>query len=360
MQDKQIPQIKQYAKENVKEGIFADLYIDQTESGVIYVGFKNLERVSSEKKQEMKNLYYDSSKVKFYGAKYTEEELNLLHEQIKHDSTELQSQGVLIQRINTDVKTQQLRIGVKNLTEQTQNILSKRYNNDMFTIVEAESVEPASRTTRTRPLAGGLLMESETYEQNGQTYVGQCTLGFLAAGKFGDSNTYAVTAGHCRDGDWYQGDSLVRLLDKFGTVTYSKFSGSVDAQKIRLDNSSDLSEWIYGYGDPYWQAIYNVQSATAENVGDTVCYSRGKADANSCGTITDTNATISFSGGPTLYNMTQATTPGIQGDSGGPAYRGGTLLGLISAKDKTSTSPTWYSHISYIVSDLNITPITTQ
>lgn len=305
------------------------------------------------KREEIKRIFPDLSKIKFYDAKYTESELNELHTKLNNDRESLQQKGVNIVRINTDIKEQKLQIFIDELNEDSIEVLKRNYDSNMFSIHEGKPIKADThdfwdnpRRQYIRPLVGGLSIETPLPNN----YIGICTIGFLAAGNAGDNNVYAVTAGHCSNtgADWYQGQYY------FGTTTQSNTGGSYDGQKIKLNNPNFLSFWIYGYGTPTWQAIYNVQSVSEGNVGDTACISAGNSHTNSCGTITHTSVSAQFTDGSYITNLTAATYVAVGGDSGGTVHRGGTLLGIHTGGD----NPELFSHISYVTRGLKVIPLT--
>jgi hypothetical protein len=75
-QDKTIPLIKEKLKKIVNEDY--TIYIDQENGGIINVGLKSIKQDLT----EIENLFPDKSKLKFKVVKFSESELERIHENI--------------------------------------------------------------------------------------------------------------------------------------------------------------------------------------------------------------------------------------------------------------------------------------
>ncbi|TRY27610.1 hypothetical protein FOI68_04410 [Brevibacillus sp. LEMMJ03] len=92
-QKDRIPKIREYINKNLKNE-FAGLYIDQSQGGVVKVGFKKSEKEKVEKLvDELKELY-DEDMIEVYYAEHTNEELNDLADKISEDRITLKKRGL--------------------------------------------------------------------------------------------------------------------------------------------------------------------------------------------------------------------------------------------------------------------------
>lgn len=75
-----------------------------------------------------------------------------------------------------------------------------------------------------------------------------------------------------------------------------------------------------------------------------------------CGSIEDTNETIRYADGVTLYNQRLSSFGTIPGDSGGPIFFGDIAHGVVSGYVEWSNGDRdgIYSHVSHVESQLGV------
>lgn len=338
-----IPLIKQYL-DNVAKEYFAGMYIDQKKGGVINIGFtKSLDALNNDI-DKLIEISERQEMIKFYTAKYSEEQLNALLEEIFNSKEDLKSKGINIVSIRTDIKNQKVIIGVDEKNKLVENNILSIYPEDMITIIkDIPGLNKMTSETYTRPIQAGL----KIFENGG----GSCTAGFSAQKK-SSTDLYIITAGHCPDykgREYSQGGSSYTSSNKFGEADMINYGGPVDAAAIKVD-SSNISYWLYGSGTSRYTSLKTTKKLGDETVGDFACISGGQANAISCGEVLSTN----YSSG-SLYNMVEADFYAIQGDSGSPIFSGTELLGILSGGP--SNYDNYYSKIGRVLNELSINAI---
>jgi thioredoxin-related protein len=340
-QKDRIPKIREYINKNLKNE-FAGLYIDQSQGGVVKVGFKKSEKEKVEKLvDELKELY-DEDIIEVYYAEHTNEELNDLADKISEDRITLKKEGIELSSVSVNLPNQQIDIGVTKLNSKVTKKLEDKYGKNILHIFEEEIHKAeADPDDYYRPIEAGLEIEGN---------IRACTAAFSAQSESDPDDFYVITAGHCIDNigeDWEQGNS------KFGDVTDYQFGGSIDVGLIELDEGSDdATYYLFGNGKHKLESIDDIQSFSEEEVGDPVCISGAATGSVTCGTIKSTNwkGYIRHPDGSTEYftNMRQASYSSRSGDSGAPVFIGGTAVGVHSASGGI------YTHIRYIINEFDV------
>ncbi|WP_052867542.1 S1 family peptidase [Streptomyces niger] len=163
----------------------------------------------------------------------------------------------------------------------------------------------------------------------------RCSLGFNVRN---GSTYYALTAGHCTDGNpsWTTGSGA-----SIGPTAGSSFPGN-DYGIIKYTGSVS-HEGTVGSQD--------ITSAGTPTVGQTVTR-RGSTTGIHSGRVTALNATVNYGGGDVVYGMIQTTVCAEPGDSGGPLYSGTKALGLTSggSGDCTSGGTTFFQPVTEALS----------
>ncbi|WP_433548354.1 S1 family peptidase [Streptomyces sp. CA-294286] len=144
----------------------------------------------------------------------------------------------------------------------------------------------------------------------------RCSLGFNVR----SGNTYyALTAGHCTDGNptWYANSGRTTRI---GPTTGSSFPGN-DYGILRYDNSSIARPGTVG----------NVDITSAANATVNMAVTRrGSTTGTHSGRVTGLNATVNYGNGDVVYGMIRTNVCAEPGDSGGPLYSGSRAIGLTS------------------------------
>ncbi|NJQ02543.1 S1 family peptidase [Streptomyces zingiberis] len=148
----------------------------------------------------------------------------------------------------------------------------------------------------------------------------RCTVGFNARS---GSTTYALVAGRCAQGSsvWY---ADAALTVEAGVTAAVSFPGN-DYASIRYTNTAIVhpGEVSLGAGG----GTRDITGAAHPVVGQSVCHV-GRTSGYRCGTVQAVNVTVNYGGGAVsgLFRSSACSEPG---DAGGPAFSGGTALGII-------------------------------
>ncbi|MFG2136949.1 S1 family peptidase [Streptomyces sp. NPDC048650] len=163
----------------------------------------------------------------------------------------------------------------------------------------------------------------------------RCSLGFNVRS---GSTYYALTAGHCTDGNppWTTGSGA-----SIGPTAGSSFPGN-DYGIIKYTGSVS-HEGTVGSQD--------ITSAGTPTVGQSVTR-RGSTTGIHSGKVTGLNATVNYGGGDVVSGLIQTTVCAEPGDSGGPLYSGTKALGLTSggSGDCTSGGTTFFQPVTEALS----------
>lgn len=341
------PVIKEYL--NTYAGSkFAGLYTDQASGGVIYIGL--IDDIDEGLKSEVKKMYGSPDKVKYFNAKYSQNELDKFVENVWEQYDTLLKHGIEVRSVSTKFSEQKIVIGVASINDDKVVFLRDHFGDDII-VLEVEEGRDNARNTKYRPLEGGL----KIYKEDSKV----CTMAFSATA---GAKTYAITAGHCDiiNNTFSQGGTSYSLTNKIGKVTKRKYGGSVDALAIELDNASWISFYLYANGQSQERKFNDLQLRTEDDEGDTVCISAGNSDATKCGILQTINQTFTFEGtffsSMRALNWIDSTYTTIGGDSGSPYFLGYTILGVH--KGIFGSYNATYSQADRVVSDLSVTAIT--
>lgn len=328
-----IPKIKEYISNKESKDNYANIYIDQASGGIINIGLKDF---NPETERQIKSASGDS-KVKIYKAKYSEKELDELHQKISDSREELALKNIMIKYIVTDIIKEKVVIAVEKTSDSVINTLGQMFNEDMISVIQDKSREKQDSSTYTRPVQGGLKIQSDNK---------LCTAGFSAR----DSSAhYIITAGHCisyTGEEWKQGGSLFAYTNKY------QESGNVDAAALKID-PSNATAYLYAYRNLNFSKVVYVEQGGQETVGQTVCISGGNSDNTSCGTLQSKNWS-GFLGTKYHYAMREASYSSIAGDSGSPIWAGFTIMGVHTAEGGI------YTHVQNAINALGVYPVTTS
>ncbi|MER6703128.1 S1 family peptidase [Streptomyces fumanus] len=148
----------------------------------------------------------------------------------------------------------------------------------------------------------------------------RCTVGFNARS---GSTLYALVSGWCVGSvgsTWYADSTLTTAV---GVTAGMSFPGN-DYAVIRYTNTtvSYPGEISLGGG-----GVQDITAAASPAVGQQICHV-GRTSGYRCGTVQAVNVTVNYGGGVVsgLFRSNLCSEPG---DMGGPAFSGGTALGII-------------------------------
>ncbi|GAB2916481.1 S1 family peptidase [Streptomyces mayteni] len=149
----------------------------------------------------------------------------------------------------------------------------------------------------------------------------RCSLGFNV--NIGGT-AYALTAGHCTDGNpgWYTNSGLSTSI---GATAGSSFPGN-DYGIIRVSNTSLPRPSSVNLYNGTTRAITGAANATN---GLSVQRS-GSTTGLRGGSVTGLNYTVNYGGGDIVSGLIRTNVCAEPGDSGGPLFSGNTAIGLTS------------------------------
>ncbi|MFF8103369.1 S1 family peptidase [Streptomyces sp. NPDC016640] len=150
----------------------------------------------------------------------------------------------------------------------------------------------------------------------------RCTVGFNARS---GSALYALVPGRCAQGarTWYADAALTVGVGVTAGVGFP----DGDYASVRYTNTAVAypGEVSLGGGS----GTRDITHAANPTVGQSVCHV-GRTTGHRCGTVQAVNLTIDHGGG-TVHRVFRSTICSEPGDTGGPAFSGGTALGIIVA-----------------------------
>ncbi|MCJ8015314.1 S1 family peptidase [Paenibacillus sp. KQZ6P-2] len=129
-------------------------------------------------------------------AKFSESELNKIHEQIFSNKEKLNQISIDIKYIATDIKNNKVGIGLYDANENNQNYLKNLYGDSLvfYEANDSQFITEGDTVTATYPIQGGPQLLNSTANL-------VCSTGFSA--KKG-TTYYVVTAGYCLAGTYFQ------------------------------------------------------------------------------------------------------------------------------------------------------------
>ncbi|WP_030542385.1 S1 family peptidase [Streptomyces albus] len=147
----------------------------------------------------------------------------------------------------------------------------------------------------------------------------RCTVGFNA--RFG-STFYALVSGRCAQGaqTWYADSALTVQV---GVTAGVSFPGD-DYASIRYTNTDVAYPGEVSLGGG---GTHDITRAANPVVGQVICHV-GRTSGYHCGILQAVNVTVNYGGG-TVYGLFRSTICSEPGDTGGPAFSGGTAVGII-------------------------------
>lgn len=168
-QDEKVPVIKDYLAANSLDGI---IYIDQEKSGIINIGLKDANQIS-QYQNKIKEIYGDDSKIHFFSTKYSEKELDQLHEKIWELSKKIEDQPIM--GVSTDVTNQNVKVYLKDLNSEVKVTLNQLFpSSPIEYLLWENNGGDEARDSKLRPLQAGINL-TNAYQNNNP-----CTIGFQA------------------------------------------------------------------------------------------------------------------------------------------------------------------------------------
>lgn len=325
-----IPKIREYLTSPELESNFSGMYVDQSNGGTVNIGYKNKE-FNKEVENEIKKMYGESEKIKFFNAKHSQKELNNINKLIHSEKVKLKNNDINVISINSNLKDQSVDVGIFPYSDEKAKIIKQIYGNNIIVFEEVDEGEEENRFASYRPLMGGISIVVGG---------GGCTGGFASTG-----SAY-ITAGHCGG----MGAVVTQGGGRIGEITRSINVGPVDAAIVLVDNRAWLTNDFYANA-PRDRNFFSWQGELEEYVGEYVC-KVGRTTNYTCGTIKSTYYSIR-----THHNMSVASYTSDNGDSGSPVFYTSKLIGV---HEGSSSLGAVFSHVDNVQRALNINPLVTN
>ncbi|MFF2945693.1 S1 family peptidase [Streptomyces niveus] len=157
----------------------------------------------------------------------------------------------------------------------------------------------------------------------------RCTVGFNARS---GATYYGLVSGRCAEGatDWFADATSTVFV---GTTAGSSFPVN-DYALIRYATSTAVT--FPGEVTLGGSGVQDITGAANPSVGQSLCHV-GRTTGVRCGTVNGVNVTVNYPEGAVsgLFRSTICSEPG---DVGGPAFSGGTALGIIVASSGNCSS----------------------
>ncbi|MFI1399347.1 S1 family peptidase [Streptomyces sp. NPDC020681] len=149
---------------------------------------------------------------------------------------------------------------------------------------------------------------------------GRCTVGFNTRS---GSQTYALLSGRCAQGSstWYA--DAARTV-QIGVTQGVSFPGN-DFAAIRHTNTTVTYPGEVRLGTS--GGVRDITGAAQPSVGQSLCHV-GRVGGYRCGIVQSVNNTVTYPEG-VVYGLFRSNICSEPGDPGGPAFSGGTALGVI-------------------------------
>ncbi|OBR64942.1 hypothetical protein A7K91_05010 [Paenibacillus oryzae] len=326
---------------------YGGMYFDHHEkNGVLKIGLVSKGK-SRDKLIKVFSDLPEKGDIVFYDVTFSYNELEKIHSQIDNElvNAEISDWFTAI-----STKENKIVIATENNYERVNEILSNKFNKQLYDVREANGINGLSRSAYTRPVYGGLEIVNTSNS-------GKCTTAFTGvnAGK-----RFIVTAGHCASGlgEWFTQGGL-----SLGTVTVRQLSGNTDALGIAV-NINNESGKIYGDAN-----VVDINTGLIYTTGAVVCKS-GISTGVTCGTIT--YGTVSYTqvtslGTVNLSNQFAVAADAQAGDSGSPTYypnatyngkTGSKLTGVLSGGGEFDGQQLFISSkLSNVMSNLGLTGV---
>ncbi len=261
---------------------FAGMYVDQ--KGVLHVGYTSSTR---ERVVGLQKRARHPERMRAFKAKYSLSELETKKQRIVEASPDLKEYGIQITKVEVDIKSNQVSVGVVDLDPTKRDIIASQFG--QVDIVEGEIYQLDSRTATADPMRAGVSITNSSG--------GTCTSNWKARDR-SDGKLVMLTAGHCipntdgtvgggaeRFNQGVNADSTPRSIGtsdqntwRFPTVTSSGArtgSAPVDALRVPLDVNS--MPWLYAYDNRNSGGFSNGQAVPVSGadgsvvVGTSVC-----------------------------------------------------------------------------------------
>ncbi|XID91675.1 S1 family peptidase [Paenibacillaceae bacterium WGS1546] len=344
-QDRNIPILKKTLNSNKYKDNFGIIYIDQQKGGVINIGFKNVDILTPADIESIVSSYGHRDQIRIFKTNITEEELERLHETILNEQTSLiDNYGIEITDINTNIFTQTIEVGVKNIDEYKVTILKNQFGTINIEYQPSAQIENHNRSSTYTTLQGGLtIVNSNTG--------GSCTYGFSIKSTSSNPIYYAVTAGHCGEATPGAYHSFKQGSNNIGTAIRKVYSGSVDAMVIGTNSALTYSNKVYTTVAGR-ESFVLTQPKSDATIGEAVKMSGKASNSVNTGVLQTKNLSYSI-GGSNFSNLWGASYSSISGDSGAPVYNNYVLKG-INKGTYTNVSGTTYGVYSHVENIMNV------
>ncbi|HEU4678158.1 MAG TPA: trypsin-like serine protease, partial [Terrimicrobiaceae bacterium] len=350
---------------------YAGYYVDHPQGGIIHVGFTGPNQASLVAQLGSSgSLTAPAGRVSSfdYSPQASLTQLEGIAEDLPDVVAARADIVTLLTRSGVDVQANKVSIGALDVAT-VSNYLKATFGSTAPLAVTLDSNKPVQKI-RTRPLDGRLYggdWISAEFEEEGEIYVGHCSLGFGASEELTRKPNqeqmhahFAVTAGHC----WEKGTVVSRVGRKDGGFkkvsigevkrrTYLEDSGNTDSdgEAILLESGVETPKSVYVSSR---RPLIGVQGAEPFVPGVLLCTS-GTTTGWHCGAAEEPFVAYPGVRGEWVVPSAALTD---QGDSGGSVVNPATggAVGLVSSGPTYGLSPTWMTPLLPVRLGAEVTP----
>lgn len=310
---------------------YAGLWIDQQDGGTVVVqGTKG--PLDSVARQSIPLDY----RIRFTHVDNTLEALDKIVASVLSELRANLSLSTYLDSSSIDTKNNKVSLVINPSAPATLDAtLRRQYPASLVTITRDKTAPHLSsdRNVLSGRLVGGEWVNTDT---------GACTL-TIANATGTDGHRFAVTAGHCGDGNYYRGqtgtfygiqhahnnDWVGKTSTYCDCVLIGAISNTIVSTQVLVQNNNLYAFSQTGLGSyPPGLSVCLSGAASAE---DSIRFPMNSGDLR-CGQITR-DAVSETCGGEILYDPVSTNIIPTDGDSGGPLGHGGGLVGLVHCSD---------------------------
>lgn len=273
--------------------------------------------------KEIAALVPQGAILELHQVRWTEAELDALHESILADSKFYESIGTTFYSVGTYLEDNQLAIEVSYADATVEEAIKEHFPAGMVRVDVGSPVagDTCGRTNCGPPWRAGLaIFGSGPYDE--------CTSGFTGKYYNGIWNYVLWTGGHCQTATWHLGSPSGTTI---GTTAANYFRNgtNVDIQTIPISSSTAGAYYLYGSAgctSCTLSPVAGSEPSGGDTVGELVL-ANGAVTGSSGGTLLETNRSFSMPDpyrpgvSVPLTHMRRASYTRHPGDSGGPVLR---------------------------------------
>ncbi|HYN50794.1 MAG TPA: hypothetical protein VES62_07695 [Thermoleophilaceae bacterium] len=340
---------------------FAGHWIDQPAGGILMVAFTG---DASIHEAVLRPLVPPGATMRLVSARYTSAELDALAEEIFADRHALEQSGVKVSLLYAHLQTNQVVVGVRDLTSASTALLEQRYGQAVSTIY-SDPVPTACTNNNTNcwgpPLRAGVSGFPVGWG-------GWCSIAFLVRHN-SSGNRGWLTAGHCATltgigSVWHHAANSAWPMGTIMQTCYPQCYYS-DSGRADICCFSLISRIVYDQNYPAGREVSYAQYLDADDIGDIVCLNARRSLSWRCGNI-QAIGYWQYPDGTWFLQQRFANYANKTGDSGGAVHSAklppsnrviayGVESGCTAISGDTCVGWGIYSHIYHASLDMGVT-----